>query len=78
MEENTQPIAEQAPVEETSSSFSFISDEEVAAMQQPQAPVEPAVQEQPTVEATPEVQQEESTRASISNWLENNVLNKKS
>ena len=61
MEENTQPIAEQAPVEETSSSFSFISDEEVAAMQQPQAPVEPAVQEQPTVEATPEVQQETVT-----------------
>jgi len=58
MEENTQPVAEQAPVEETSSSFSFVSDEEVAAMQQPQAPVEPAVQEQPTVEATPEVQQE--------------------
>ena len=58
MEENTQPVAEQAPVEETSSSFSFVSDEEVAAMQQPQAPVEPAVEEQPTVEATPEVQQE--------------------
>ena len=61
MEENTQPVAEQAPVEETSSSFSFVSDEEVAAMQQPQAPVEPAAQEQPTVEATPEVQQETVT-----------------
>ena len=61
MEENTQPVAEQAPAEETSSSFSFVSDEEVAAMQQPQAPVEPAVQEQPTVEATPEVQQETVT-----------------
>jgi hypothetical protein len=58
MEENTQPVAEQAPVEETSSSFSFVSDEEVAAMQQPQAPAEPAVEEQPTVEDTPEVQQE--------------------
>ena len=30
------------------------------------------------VEATPEVDEVESTRASISNWLENNVLNKKS
>jgi hypothetical protein len=61
MEENTQPVAEQAPVEETSPSFSFVSDEEVAAMQQPQAPAEPAVEEQPTVEATPEVQQETVT-----------------
>lgn len=56
MEENTQPAAEQAPVEEATPSFSFVSDEEVAAMQQPQP--EPAVEEQPTVEATPEVQQE--------------------
>jgi hypothetical protein len=56
MEENTQPVAEQTPVEETTPSFSFVSDEEVAAMQQPQP--EPAVEEQPTVEATPEVQQE--------------------
>ena len=54
MEENTQPVAEQAPVEETSSSFSFVSDEEVAAMQQPQAPEV----EQITQEAAPEVQQE--------------------
>ena len=30
------------------------------------------------VEATPEVDEVESTRASISNWLETNVLNKKS
>jgi len=50
MEENTQPI-EQQPVEETSS-FSFVSDEQVAAMQQPQA------QEQPTEE----VAQEPETR----------------
>jgi hypothetical protein len=58
MEENTQPVevAEQeAPVSTPEPSFSFVSDEEVAAMQQPQAP---AVEEQPTVEATPEVQQE--------------------
>ena len=50
MEENTQPI-EQQPVEETSS-FSFVSDEQVAAMQQPQ------VQEQPTQEAAQEPEQE--------------------
>jgi hypothetical protein len=58
MEENTQPVEvteQEAPVSTPEPSFSFVSDEEVAAMQQPQAP---AVEEQPTVEATPEVQQE--------------------
>tara|TARA_R100000654_G_scaffold14811_3_gene31847 strand:- start:12176 stop:13261 length:1086 start_codon:yes stop_codon:yes gene_type:complete len=58
MEENTQPVevAEQeAPVSTPEPSFSFVSDEEVAAMQQPQAP---AVEEQPTVDNAPEVQQE--------------------
>ncbi len=58
-EQNTQTIEQQPVTEETNSpSFSFVSDEEVAAMQQPQEPAAPAVQEQPTVEATPEVQQE--------------------
>ena len=58
MEENTQPVEaveQEAPASAPEPSFTFISDEEVAAMQQPQAP---AVEEQPTVEATPEVQQE--------------------
>jgi len=50
MEENTQPI-DQQPVEE-SPSFSFVSDEQVAEMQQPQ------VQEQPTQEAAQEPQEE--------------------
>ena len=58
MEENTQPVEaveQEAPASAPEPSFTFVSDEEVAAMQQPQAP---AVEEQPTVEATPEVQQE--------------------
>ena len=58
MEENTQPVEaveQEAPASAPEPSFSFVSDEEVAAMQQPQAP---AVEEQPTVEATPEVEQE--------------------
>ncbi|HAG30335.1 MAG TPA: hypothetical protein DCL39_12830 [Alteromonas macleodii] len=58
MEENTQPVEaveQEAPASAPEPSFSFVSDEEVAAMQQPQAP---AVEEQTTVEATPEVQQE--------------------
>jgi len=45
MEENNQ-IPEQQPVEETSS-FSFISDEEVAAAQEPQETTEPVVETQP-------------------------------
>ena len=58
MEENTQPVEaveQEAPASAPEPSFTFVSDEEVAAMQQPQAP---AAEQQPTVEATPEVQQE--------------------
>ena len=63
-EQNTQTIEQQPVTEETNSpSFSFVSDEEVAAMQQPQEPAAPASQEQPTVEATPEVQQETVTES---------------
>ena len=58
-EQNTQTIEQQPMTEETNSpSFSFVSDEEVAAMQQPQEPAAPAVQENLTVQSTPEVQQE--------------------
>ena len=55
--ENTQPVdamEQEAPVstpEESTSSFSFVSDEEVAQMNQPQ--------EQPTQEAAPEVEQQQ-------------------
>lgn len=60
MEENTQPVEgmeQAAPVStpESESSWSFVSDEEVSAMQQPQ---EPAPVEQTTGEFAPEVQQE--------------------
>ena len=57
--ENTQPVEvmeQEAPVstpEESTSSFSFVSDEEVAQMNQPQ--------EQPTQEAAPEVEQPQET-----------------
>ena len=57
--ENTQPVEgmeQEAPVstpEESTSSFSFVSDEEVAQMNQPQ--------EQPTQEAAPEVEQQQET-----------------
>ena len=60
MEENTQPaeaMEQEAPVSTPEPSFTFVSEEEVAASQQPQGSA-PAVEEQPTVEATPEVQQE--------------------
>ena len=54
MEENTQPVEameQEAPVSAPEPSFSFVSDEEVAALNNPQP-------EQPTQEAAPEVQQE--------------------
>jgi hypothetical protein len=54
MEENTQPVEameQEAPVSAPEPSFSFVSDEEVAAINNPQP-------EQPTQEAAPEVQQE--------------------
>ena len=57
MEENTQPVEvmeQEAPVSTPEPSFTFISDEEVAAAQQ-----EPQ-EEQPTQEVAPEVQQEET------------------
>ena len=60
MEENTQPVEameQEAPVSTPEPSFTFVSEEEVAAAQQPQDSV-PAVEEQSTVEAAPEVQQE--------------------
>ena len=60
MEENTQPVEameQEAPVSTPEPSFTFVSEEEVAAAQQPQESA-PAVEEQPTVEAAPEVQQE--------------------
>ena len=53
MEENTQPVEameQEAPVSTPEPSFSFVSEEEVAAAQQPQEQT-PAVEEQPTVEA---------------------------
>ena len=59
MEENTQPVEsmeQEAPVstpEESTPSFSFVSDEEIAQMNQPQ--------EQPTQEAAPEVDQQQET-----------------
>ena len=61
MEENTQPVEameQQAPVsapEESTSSFSFISDEEVAQINQPQQT------EQPTQEAPSQVEQTQET-----------------
>ena len=61
MEENTQPVEameHQAPVsapEESTSSFSFISDEEVAQMNQPQQT------EQPTQEAPSQVEETQET-----------------
>ena len=61
MEENTQPVEateQQAPVsapEESTSSFSFISDEEVARMNQPQQT------EQPTQEAPSQVEETQET-----------------
>ena len=61
MEENTQPVEameQQAPVsapEESTSSFSFISDEEVAQMSQPQQT------EQPTQEAPSQVEETQET-----------------
>lgn len=61
MEENTQPVEaveQEAPVSTPEPSFSFVSEEEIASVQQPQAP---AADQQPTVEATPEVQQEISS-----------------
>ena len=54
MEENTQPVEameQEAPVSAPEPSFSFVSDEEVSALNNPQP-------EQPTQEAAPEVQQE--------------------
>ena len=60
MEENTQPVEgmeQEAPVSTPEPSFSFVSDEEVAAMQQPQ--------QQPTQEAAPEVQQEITEEAQV-------------
>ena len=54
MEENTQPVEameQEAPVSAPEPSFSFVSEEEVAALNNPQP-------EQPTQEAAPEVQQE--------------------
>lgn len=57
--ENTQPVEgmeQEAPVstpEESTSSFSFVSDEEIAQMNQPQ--------EQPTQQADPEVDQQQET-----------------
>jgi len=60
MEENTQPVEameQEAPVSAPEPSFSFVSEEEVAALNNPQ-PEAPAVEEQPTMEATEGVQQE--------------------
>ena len=60
MEENTQPVEgmeQEAPVSTPEPSFSFVSDEEVAALNNPQETA-PPVEEQPTQEAAPEVQQE--------------------
>ena len=57
MEENTQPVEaveQEAPASAPEPSFTFVSDEEVAAMQQPQAPSRATAY----TEATPEVQQE--------------------
>ena len=54
MEENTQPVEgmeQEAPVSTPEPSFSFVSDEEVAALNNPQP-------EQPTQEVAPEVQEE--------------------
>jgi hypothetical protein len=67
MEENTQPVEgmeQEAPVSTPEPSFSFVSDEEIAALNNPQEQ-EPTVEEQPTQEAVPEVQQEimEETQA---------------
>jgi hypothetical protein len=67
MEENTQPVEameQEAPVSAPEPSFTFVSEEEVAAAQQPQESA-PAVEEQPTVEATPEVQQEISQEPQV-------------
>jgi hypothetical protein len=67
MEENTQPVEameQEAPVSTPEPSFTFVSEEEVAAAQQPQEQA-PAIEEQPTVEAAPEVQQEISQEPQV-------------
>ena len=61
MEENTQPVGameQEAPVSTPEPSFTFVSEEEVAAAQQPQ-------EQQPTQEVAPEVQQEFSQEPQV-------------
>ena len=55
-----------------------MAEEEAEADVTPELLEDVETSEATLVEATPEVDEVESTRASISNWLETNVLNKKS